>query len=336
MKPGQILHWAHFGIRLAVGLDGPYVLLAAITHRCNLRCRYCGVWNESGHEMDTRQWASLLDEAWAMGTVSVSFCGGEPLVREDLGELVARASGLGLRTSLTTNGWFVRERGDELQHLDAITVSIDGPEEIHDDIRGDGSYGRAMDAIEWGIENRKRVHTVTVLNRRNIDTIEHTCILLHRMGALPFIQPATPYIFSGEAPEEWAVDMERLSQTAGVLMRIRDDGVALGNSDAYLLMLGTAPDFRREPPCSAGRRFLTVFPDGRLVPCHITAGEDAPRYREGEFADAWGRVEEVRCDGCAIAPYFEYDAALRRPSIERVRHAWKVLVSPVGRVRSTE
>lgn len=336
MDPTRLFHWARCVLRLAVGLDGPYVLLAAVTHRCNLRCRYCGVWKESGPEMDTGQWKSLLDEARRSGTLSVSFCGGEPLVREDLGALVAHASKRGLRTSLTTNGWYVRERGPELEALDAITISVDGPGEIHDHLRGEGSFERAMDAVRWGVENHKPVYTVTVVSRHNLRTLEDTCRQINGVGALPFIQPATPYIFSGDSPDEWVLDARELRQLAEDLARLRDAGVRLGNSDGYLRGLGKAPDFRRERACSAGRRFVTVLPDGRLVPCHITVREDAPRYEEGGFAEAFQKTGDTCDEGCAIAPYFEYDATLGRPSPAGLQRAWKVLASRAVRTRDTE
>ncbi len=319
------LHFAGTGLRIAAGLDRPAVLLAAVTHRCNLRCRYCGVWHDPGPEMDEAAWKSLLTEARRSGTVSVSFCGGEPLLRPDLGGMLRHAAGLGLRTSLTTNGTFVTERAADLLPLDAMTVSLDGPQEVHDAARGAGSHRLALAAIAWGRSQGKAVFTATVLSGGSLDAAEWVCRKGREMGFLPFFQPATPYVFGGDSPEDWAPDREALRRVGRQLQALRAGGLPIGNSDDFLAALldGVPPGKRR--PCVAGRRFLTVLPDGRLVPCHITAAPDAPRYSPGGFARAWAAMPQPACEGCMISPYVEYDAALRPPTPRRLLRTLRVL-----------
>lgn len=319
------LHFAGTGVALAAGVDRPAVVLAALTHRCNLRCRYCGVWHDPGPEMDTATWASLLGEARRAGTVSVSFCGGEPLLRADLGDLVRRAARLGLRTSLTTNGWFVTERGDDLGPLDALTISLDGPEEVHDASRGPGSHRRALAAISWARSQGKAVYTATVLSGASLQAAEWVCRTARDLGFLPFFQPATPYVFSGDEPGDWAPGPSELRGAGERLEALRAKGLPVGNSAEYLRALRDGVPPGRTRPCMAGRRFLTVLPDGRLVPCHITATADALRYSPGGFARALASMPRPHCEGCMIAPYVEYDTALRLPTPGRLLRTARVL-----------
>ena len=85
----------------------PYWLLAELTYRCPLHCAFC--YNPIDYaaikdELDTAGWIRVMREARAMGAVQLGFSGGEPLVRDDLEELVAEAHRLGFYTNLITSG----------------------------------------------------------------------------------------------------------------------------------------------------------------------------------------------------------------------------------------
>ena len=85
-----------------------------VTARCNYACPFCyGVWHEreemAGPELDTEEWGAILGECARRGVRSVQFTGGEPLLREDLDELVDRALAAGLRTAVYTNASLLTE-----------------------------------------------------------------------------------------------------------------------------------------------------------------------------------------------------------------------------------
>jgi pyrroloquinoline quinone biosynthesis protein E len=76
----------------------PMWLLAELTYRCPLHCLFCSNpidYARHQVELDTPTWKRILGEARALGAVQLGFSGGEPLLREDLEELVAHARGLG-------------------------------------------------------------------------------------------------------------------------------------------------------------------------------------------------------------------------------------------------
>src|SRR5690606_28805414 len=85
----------------------PFWLLAELTYRCPLQCPYCSNPVEMARikdELDTETWLRVMTEARKLGAVQLGFSGGEPLVREDLTELVAQARRLGYYTNLITSG----------------------------------------------------------------------------------------------------------------------------------------------------------------------------------------------------------------------------------------
>ncbi|MFC6784614.1 TIGR04347 family pseudo-SAM/SPASM protein [Halobaculum halobium] len=125
------------------------------TKRCNLSCSHCYAGADVGAapgELTTAEAKGMLDELADYGAPVVLFSGGEPLVREDLPELVAHASDAGIRPVLSTNGTLLtRDRARELRDagLAYAGISVDGRREVNDAFRGqEGAFDAAVDGIE--------------------------------------------------------------------------------------------------------------------------------------------------------------------------------------------
>lgn len=137
--------------------------------RCNLACPHC-LDDKSVPELDRnarRRIAALLGES---GVLGVDISGGEPLLLADLGELAATLASHGCVVSVTTNGWHLQRRAEDLAgRVDAVRVSLDGPDEqSHDRWRGAGSFQRAVAgaraALAYGIPTQ--LHTVVMASTR--------------------------------------------------------------------------------------------------------------------------------------------------------------------------
>jgi MoaA/NifB/PqqE/SkfB family radical SAM enzyme len=109
------------------------------TLRCNLRCQHC--YSTSGPELsgglEVGELERLLPDLAAEGFNAISVSGGEPLMYPDLPRLLKAAAGLGLITSLTTNGLLLTARrlGEIAPHLTLLAVSVDGAPESHNRLR---------------------------------------------------------------------------------------------------------------------------------------------------------------------------------------------------------
>ncbi len=116
-----------------VGL--PLWLLAEVTYRCPLQCPYCSNpldFAAQGRELTTEQWFKVMAEAREMGAAQIGFSGGEPLVRQDLAELIREARRLGYYTNLITSGIGLTEaRIAEFKEagLDHIQISFQASDE---------------------------------------------------------------------------------------------------------------------------------------------------------------------------------------------------------------
>lgn len=141
----------------------PEKAIVEVTYRCNARCRMCPLYGEhmdgqpmcertaDGTELSTEELLALLESSRALGVSAVTFTGGEPCLRKDLGSLVAHASGMGMRTHVITNGSLLTmSLADELVRagLRTMDISVDGDAEVHDAIRRvPGLFGRVREGL---------------------------------------------------------------------------------------------------------------------------------------------------------------------------------------------
>ncbi|HOK67685.1 MAG TPA: radical SAM protein [Anaerohalosphaeraceae bacterium] len=124
------------------------------TWRCNLLCRHCysHVRNCGKEpELTTEQARRLVDQISDYGCPVLLFSGGEPLLREDLFELIEYAGRKGIRTVLSTNGTLIQDStAERLAALGVsyVGISLDGPAEFHDDFRQvKGAFAAAVKGI---------------------------------------------------------------------------------------------------------------------------------------------------------------------------------------------
>ncbi|MFH1196953.1 MAG: radical SAM protein [bacterium] len=139
----------------------PQFISFTVTNACNLKCRMCGQWSENGyvknHSIDTRtqmelsDWKRLVDEAANYNIRFILIRGGEPFLFPGVIELIKYISSKGIFVSIDTNGTVLKKYAEELSGIKNmhITFSVDGPEVIHDEVRGlAGSFNKTKESIE--------------------------------------------------------------------------------------------------------------------------------------------------------------------------------------------
>ncbi len=134
-------------------LFGP-VIAYNCTKKCNLRCLHCYSSSDercNSDELTTTEAKQLLSQLAEVNCPVVLFSGGEPLLRDDLFELLAQAKRLKLRTVISSNGTLVDlQAAGKLADAGVtyVGISIDGTEEFHDAFRQvKGSFKAALAGI---------------------------------------------------------------------------------------------------------------------------------------------------------------------------------------------
>ena len=143
-----------------------------ITNRCTLSCRHCFVFrqanpNDPRHEMTTpRMLERLAQLQQAHNINSMMWMGGEPLLRPDV---LLAGTRLFADNTITTNG--TRDLL-EIPNCNYV-VSIDGPQEVNDAIRGEGSFSSVMNTLSRLPQDfESRVICQCVVTRLNEDSLE--------------------------------------------------------------------------------------------------------------------------------------------------------------------
>ncbi|KPL08894.1 hypothetical protein AMJ85_07590, partial [candidate division BRC1 bacterium SM23_51] len=233
----------------------PVLSEIAVTYRCNLRCRFCYVgcgcrtdgnragkntgwkpvvpkkntdWEpEVPSEMTTAEICRVLEIIRREAQVpSVSFTGGEPMLRDDLAELTAHARGLGMRVNLITNATLADGAAVERlveAGLNSAQVSLEGPSaEIHDRLTGvEGSFERTIRGITELRDAGLHVHTNTTITALNRDAAEQMPAFAASLGltrlSMNLMIPTRAALEAGG--EKMGV---AYSETGDIVLRIRE------------------------------------------------------------------------------------------------------------------
>ncbi len=310
------------------GPAGTAILQIHPSLRCNLACQHC--YSSSGPaaavELEPALVERAIDDAALLGYRVVSFSGGEPLLWRGLDAALGRAKELGLRTTVTTNGFFARQGrlARIADRIDVLAVSVDGPRALHDEIRGNA---RAFDRLESGLDEVRAsgipfgfIHTLTRRSGEHLDWLGDFAAT--RGARLLQIHPLekagrAAEVLAGEAPDDellaktWIgafalqlryedilkvqLDLlykEDLRESPALVYADPDWGQATSDSGNDSGDWGQAT---KDPGRAADELGLLVLEaGGAVVPA---AYGMAPRYRitdvrERSLADAWADYRE--------------------------------------------
>ena len=169
--------------------DKKPVVVWNVGQRCNLKCVHCYSQSkdiEYTNELSTKEAKAMIDGLAEYGAPVLLFSGGEPLMREDLMELIAYAKDKGLRAVISTNGTMItEEKGEELKKfgLSYVGISLDGLKETNDKFRGiEGAFDDALQGIRNCLKLGIKVGLRFTINKRNAQDIPGIFDLIEKEG----------------------------------------------------------------------------------------------------------------------------------------------------------
>lgn len=289
------------------GVHVPQIIIASVTHRCNLNCKGC--YARAQHpsaetEMSTGRLCGVLDEASELGVSIVMLAGGEPLVRDDIFAVAGRYPHIIF--PLFTNGLLVDDAMIESlgRHRNLIPlISLEGHAGLTDERRGSGVHQHALDLMAKLRGAGVFFGTSITVTRNNFelvtgddfaaDLIGSGCRVFIYVEYVP-IQPGTEELVL--APDQKAVLAARMQTLKGKLPGLF---VAFpGDEEIYGGCL------------AAGRGFVHISPEGRVEPCPFAPYSDASlddmSLREALASDFMRTIRESEAHlgeskgGCAL------------------------------------
>jgi len=278
----------------------PLWLLAELTYQCPLHCVFC--YNPTQHarikdELTTAQWVDVMRQARKLGAAQLGFSGGEPLVRDDLEELVQEAHALGYYTNLITSGVGLNEaRAQRLKDagLDHIQLSFqDSTRELNDFLSHTKTFelkqkvARLIKAHDWPMVMN------CVLHRHNLPHVDQIIEMALALDAEYLELANTQYYgWAWVNRDHLMPTHEQLIEAEAVVNRYRDK---IGKRCKLLFVV---PDYFEERPKACmngwGSVFLSVAPDGVAMPCHNARdlpGLKLPNVRDMALADIWQKSQ---------------------------------------------
>ena len=274
----------------------PLWLLAELTYRCPLHCIFCYNpvnYAQNRDELSTAQWVDVMRQARTLGAAQLGFSGGEPLLRDDLEELIVEGRRLGYYTNLITSGVGLTE--DRIARmrdagLDHIQLSFqDSTKEMNDFLTSTKTFDLKSRVAKLIKQYDYPMVLNVVLHRYNLDHVDRIIQMALEMGVEYLELANTQYYGWGLVNRAHLMPShEQLKRAEAV---VNDYRAKVGNKIRILFVV---PDYFEERPKACmngwGAVFLAIAADGTALPCHAAKslpGIDFPNVTQHSIRDIW-------------------------------------------------
>ncbi|QUH30578.1 radical SAM/SPASM domain-containing protein [Vallitalea guaymasensis] len=156
----------------------PTNLFLSITNRCNLKCPHCYLDSSAQYnDLDTKAWIKIARDTAKAKIFSIVITGGEPLVRKDFIDII-EAFDIWQTLKLNTNATLINDKIAKFiaGRFLTVMVSIDGPQLIHDSIRGKGSYNKTVQGLKMLMNylDKSKIYINCTISKKNAKYMEQT------------------------------------------------------------------------------------------------------------------------------------------------------------------
>jgi MoaA/NifB/PqqE/SkfB family radical SAM enzyme len=296
----------------------PYHVQWLVTRKCNYRCRGCDVWQDQDkRELTTEQIKEGLDVLRELDVVDIVFSGGNPLLRDDIEEILGYAS-KHFVTTVYDNGSMALEKIRALQKADFVAISLDTLDrEKNDYLKGvNGAWNRAIHAIETLHEKGINVSVSPTISQLNlyeiVDLTKHFigknipvwyCLYSHDTSA------SSGQLFRiGKKNERYEiVDNKAMIELCDSLIELKKKDQNVLITDKVLeAMKQLYVNGERTWKCRALQNFFMIDHLGRVAGCHLTS----PTTTIFELPKVWNSPQLAKlrktARNCAKCTYLCY------------------------------
>jgi len=260
-------------------LSEPYKLTFAITYQCNSRCKTCGIWKKTPKgELSTKEMERIFEK---INPCWVNLTGGEPFLRKDLYKIAGFAKNRGAYLlNLTTNGLLGKKIIKETKRIIEldfpkfmVVVSMDGPKEAHDKIRGvKGNWEKSLDVFR----------ELKSMSGKNFDTFLGYTISSHNIGMIEktindsgfeikdfhFNVFHNSSLYYNNQKQMGAAESKVLEDVNYILKEKKGFDPVSYIEKKYLKLIENYFKTGKSPmPCNALNSSCFIEPDGEVYPC---------------------------------------------------------------------
>lgn len=273
-----------------------------ITLACCFSCKYCG--SAGGvareNELNTEECLKVVHELSELGCKRVSLIGGEVFMRKDWKIIVKELTDYNIRTAIITNGFLFNDsilKDLKEVSIESVAVSLDSIEEVHDKYRQEGSYQRALNAID---KLSEAGFTVTVISTLNNESVKHLRefyeILKQKNIAAWQLQACSPMGNAARSGIDYRFDFKEV--ISFVEENMDESPFAMGIADNigyYSESEGTLRGNRNScySGCRAGLSVIGIDSIGNVRGCESMYDEEfiEGNLREMSLSDIWNNPD---------------------------------------------
>lgn len=317
MKKTNFFHsgrmaWAVLTTRL---LNKPRLLTVQmmLNYTCNQHCRYCSA-PFSKEVMEFKKAKKILLYLKEIGVLQVSFAGGEPTIYPHYKKIVQLSRKMGFYVTVSTNGKdnrpIIEAAKSSLPHL--VSVSLDGPAEVHDLYRGKSAWQEANATLKALKQRRipRAINAVIGKHNCKIEVIRWLLGKAETVGANFNFQLMLPRFDAQEKANPLAPDIKKVRILIKGVLKIplkERKHLIFGDNvlNQFLTWDSLVPPYRTKKGqvCFAGRNFAFITPSGILAPCSLLEGH--PWYKENSlfkkgFEPAFETIKKIPCNDCYL------------------------------------
>lgn len=270
-----------------------------LSYKCNFNCLHCITSSHPHHdtskELSTGRILDMVDELANIGTLEVAIGGGEPLLHKHYLQIFKSITRTGMNLTITTNGSLAGENiADELSDVSPldVRVSFDGGPELHDSIRGNGAYKKAMRGLLNLITAHVPATARLTLSSGGDDELHRLFDDLADIGVKKTKVALTKPI--GRATDQGrhlvrAIESAKTSQWLMKLGMERGMLIELSSEDfaAPILPIMDSKLRVQAPHCGAGFETAYISATGRVTACVAMPTQTFGELHGSSFEEVW-------------------------------------------------
>lgn len=267
-----------------------------VTNRCVWSCRYCDFPNLYSKECTADDIDSLFREI-RNTVVAVTITGGEPAVREDLGEIV---SSIRRHTNayikIDTSGVHLSRTLDTLLSVDAVQISYDGPADFHDLQRGTGSHAIARRAVETLRKKKQHVILNSVVTRASIEHQAHILSYAEDTGASYACNRLITNSFTPNNDPDGIDDASFLAFLESLDANRHKVSIAIPRSTVAKYRQWLTHSKRR--PCAINNNLVFIECNGKVHRCPYVLSSEPESFTRNGFYHSYDSLPRTYCETC--------------------------------------
>ncbi|UII22719.1 radical SAM protein [Fulvivirga ligni] len=299
-----------------------------VTYRCNAKCGFCDIWEKPSPYVDLKSAEENFKALKKLGVKVIDFTGGEPLLHQQLDQLLSLAKSYGFITTVTTNCLLYPKYADKLKGLiDMLHFSLDSPhEEEHNESRGVACYDFILQSLAKANELGEQPDILFTVFEHNIHQIEE----VYQKFCLPqnlvlILNPMFEYndVNTGESfSSESLKTLASWSKKKNVYL-----------NDAFIQLRMDGGNHIDKPVCKAASSTIVISPYNELVlPCYHLGIQSVKIQNDLYELYQTDKVQSLvaqegrlpACEGCTINCYMQPSFA-----VEMNKYWWKALPSTI-------